>query len=158
MKNVEWRLLQHWKSALTRNSLIRSFCVIHVFHILFFFLYIFAEALRLHGSMLTEYERQEIEKYPEIWFLGLDACKINAKAGTSLNSGYDDDNGSYNKVKIELFSHLVATTANQCNKNKHFILLLYVFLGDPWPYFVSLRNSWSHWQRQFWSSSQSIGS
>lgn len=61
--------------------------------------YIFiAEALRLHGSRLTDYERQEIDKYPEIWFLGLDACKINAKPGTALNSGYDDDNGSYNKV------------------------------------------------------------
>lgn len=57
-----------------------------------------AEALRLHGSRLTDYERQEIDKYPEIWFLGLDACKINAKPGTALNSGYDDDNGSYNKV------------------------------------------------------------
>lgn len=63
---------------------------------------IFAEALRLHASRLTDYERQEIDKYPEIWFLGLDACKINAKAGTALNSGYDDDNGSYNKVCINL--------------------------------------------------------
>lgn len=61
----------------------------------------FAEALRLHGSRLTDYERQEIDKYPEIWFLGLDACKINAKPGTALNSGYDDDNGSYNKVSIQ---------------------------------------------------------
>jgi dual specificity tyrosine-phosphorylation-regulated kinase 2/3/4 len=47
---------------------------------------------------LSEYERQEIEKYPEIWYLGLDACKINAKPGSPLNCGYDDDNGSYNKV------------------------------------------------------------
>lgn len=59
----------------------------------------FTEAIRLHGSRLTEYELQEIEKYQEIWFLGLDACKINAKPGTALNSGYDDDNGSYNKVR-----------------------------------------------------------
>lgn len=58
----------------------------------------FSEAIRLHGSRLTDYERQEMDKYPEIWFLGLDACKINAKPGTALNSGYDDDNGSYNKV------------------------------------------------------------
>lgn len=55
----------------------------------------------MHGSRLTDYERQEIDKYPEIWFLGLDACKINAKPGTALNSGYDDDNGSYNKVSID---------------------------------------------------------
>lgn len=65
-----------------------------------FLIFFIAEALRLHGSRLTDYERQEIDKYPEIWFLGLDACKINAKPGTALNSGYDDDNGSYNKVSI----------------------------------------------------------
>lgn len=47
---------------------------------------------------MTDYEKQEIEKYSEIWYLGLDACKINAKPGTVLNCGYDDDNGSYNKV------------------------------------------------------------
>lgn len=57
-----------------------------------------SEALKYHGTRLTDYEKQEIEKYPEIYYLGLDACKINAKPGTSLNSGYDDDNGSYNKV------------------------------------------------------------
>lgn len=69
------------------------------FRICFFFVFsLFVEAVRLHGSRLTDYERQEVEKYPEIWFLGLDACKINAKPGTALNSGYDDDNGSYNKV------------------------------------------------------------
>lgn len=56
----------------------------------------------MHASRLTDYERQEIDKYPEIWFLGLDACKINAKPGTALNSGYDDDNGSYNKVSYSI--------------------------------------------------------
>ncbi|XP_059617557.1 dual specificity tyrosine-phosphorylation-regulated kinase 2 isoform X2 [Phlebotomus argentipes] len=57
-----------------------------------------SEVLELYNSRLTEYERQEVEKYPEIWYLGLDACKINAKPGTALNCGYDYDNGSYNKV------------------------------------------------------------
>ncbi|XP_058446859.1 dual specificity tyrosine-phosphorylation-regulated kinase 2 isoform X2 [Malaya genurostris] len=56
------------------------------------------EALKYHGTGLTDYEKQEIEKYPEVYYLGLDACKINAKPGTALNSGFDDDNGSYNKV------------------------------------------------------------
>ncbi|XP_053694501.1 dual specificity tyrosine-phosphorylation-regulated kinase 2 isoform X2 [Sabethes cyaneus] len=56
------------------------------------------EALKYHGAGLTDYEKQEIEKYPEIYYLGLEACKLNAKPGTALNSGYDDDNGSYNKV------------------------------------------------------------
>ncbi|XP_055712014.1 dual specificity tyrosine-phosphorylation-regulated kinase 2 isoform X1 [Phlebotomus papatasi] len=57
-----------------------------------------SEVLELYNSRLTDYERQEVEKYPEIWYLGLDACKINAKPGTALNCGYDYDNGSYNKV------------------------------------------------------------
>lgn len=57
-----------------------------------------SEALKYHGTRLTDYEKQEIEKYPEIYYLGLDACKTNAKPGSALNSGYDDDNGSYNKV------------------------------------------------------------
>lgn len=56
------------------------------------------EVLNLYRNQLTEYERQEIDKFPEIWYLGLDSCKINAKPGTALNAGYDDDNGSYNKV------------------------------------------------------------
>lgn len=61
----------------------------------------------MHGSRLSEYERQEIEKYPEIWFLGLESCKVNAKPGTSVNCGYDDDNGSYNKVSANLISLLL---------------------------------------------------
>lgn len=63
---------------------------------------VFSEVLKQYGSRMTEYERQEIEKYPEIWYLGLDACKINAKPGTPLNCGYDDDNGSYNKVSFSI--------------------------------------------------------
>lgn len=58
----------------------------------------FAEALRLYGSRLTAYERLEIEHYPEIWFLGLDARKIHGEEGAPQNGGYDDENGSYHKV------------------------------------------------------------
>ncbi|KAG5676013.1 hypothetical protein PVAND_005868 [Polypedilum vanderplanki] len=57
-----------------------------------------SEVLKQYGSRLCDYEKQEIEKYPEIWYLGLDASKVNAKPGTPLNCGYDDENGSYNKV------------------------------------------------------------
>lgn len=56
------------------------------------------EVLKQYGGRLSDYEKQEIEKYPEVWFLGLESTKINAKPGTPLNSGYDDENGSYNKV------------------------------------------------------------
>ncbi|XP_055644188.1 dual specificity tyrosine-phosphorylation-regulated kinase 2 isoform X2 [Toxorhynchites rutilus septentrionalis] len=57
-----------------------------------------SEAIKYYGNRLTDYEKQEIEKYPEVYFLGLESNKINAKQGTALNSGYDDDNGSYNKI------------------------------------------------------------
>lgn len=56
------------------------------------------EAIKYHGTRMTDFEKVEIEKFPEIYYLGLEACKINAKQGAPLNSGFDDDNGSYNKV------------------------------------------------------------
>lgn len=59
---------------------------------------LFSETIKYYGSRLTQFERTELEKYPEIWYLGLDACKIHGEEGLSQNGGYDDDNGSYNKV------------------------------------------------------------
>lgn len=61
---------------------------------------LFAEALRLYGSRMTAYERLEVEHYPEIWYLGLDARKIHGEEGAPQNGGYDDENGSYHKVCI----------------------------------------------------------
>ncbi|XP_033610241.1 dual specificity tyrosine-phosphorylation-regulated kinase 4 isoform X3 [Cryptotermes secundus] len=61
-----------------------------------------AEALKYYGSRLTEYERIEVEVYPEIWYLGLDACKIH---GDPHNGEFDDDNGSYNKVLHDHISY-----------------------------------------------------
>lgn len=86
------------------------------------------EALRLHGSRLSDYERIEIDKYQEIYFLGLDACKINAKPGTALNSGYDDDNGSYNKVSI----YFRCTTAGSsvCRNTRLIIIFILLLLLD----------------------------
>jgi dual specificity tyrosine-phosphorylation-regulated kinase 2/3/4 len=65
--------------------------------IIFFFLFCFInfqEALQLYGDKLNEFEKQEIAEYAEIWFMGIDADKINA---TSLKD-YDDDSGAYLKV------------------------------------------------------------
>ncbi|CAG9121662.1 unnamed protein product [Plutella xylostella] len=55
------------------------------------------EALKLYGDRLSEWERAEIRKYPEVWFLGLDSHKVQARAALPNNAGFDDDNGSYNK-------------------------------------------------------------
>ncbi|XP_061513459.1 dual specificity tyrosine-phosphorylation-regulated kinase 4 isoform X2 [Anopheles gambiae] len=57
-----------------------------------------AKALDYHGVHLTDFEKQEIEKYKEIYYLGLDARKINAKPGVGANSGFDDENGCYQKI------------------------------------------------------------
>ncbi|XP_046375222.1 dual specificity tyrosine-phosphorylation-regulated kinase 4-like isoform X1 [Haliotis rufescens] len=63
-----------------------------------------AEALKLYRSKLSQFEQTEILDYPEVWFLGLEAKKIEGIPGGAQNNGYDDDNGSYIKV---LHDHLV---------------------------------------------------
>lgn len=47
----------------------------------------------MYGDKLSEFERQEINEYAEIWFLGLEAEKIPA---TSVKD-YDDENAAYLK-------------------------------------------------------------
>lgn len=59
--------------------------------------------LRYYGLRLNSYERAEVSHYPEIWYTGLDAAKIEGDDGASQNSGYDDDNGSYIKVRLMAF-------------------------------------------------------
>ncbi|XP_035825986.1 dual specificity tyrosine-phosphorylation-regulated kinase 4 [Aplysia californica] len=63
-----------------------------------------AEALKLYRSKLSAFEQTEILDYPEIYFLGLEAKKIEGVPGGAQNNGYDDENGSYIKV---LHDHLV---------------------------------------------------
>ncbi|XP_051545029.1 dual specificity tyrosine-phosphorylation-regulated kinase 4-like isoform X2 [Myxocyprinus asiaticus] len=55
-------------------------------------------ALKHFQNQLTEYEREEIMDYSEIWYLGLDTKKIEGSQGSPQNSGYDDEHGSYIKV------------------------------------------------------------
>ncbi|KAH9636154.1 hypothetical protein HF086_007106 [Spodoptera exigua] len=60
------------------------------------------KALKLYGDRLSEWERNEVRKYPEVWFLGLDSNKVQARANLPNNCGFDDENGSYNKVRIHV--------------------------------------------------------
>ena len=54
------------------------------------------------------FEQTEAQDYPEIWYLGLDAKKIEGVQGAAQNNGYDDDNGSYLKVsRVFLFLNFV---------------------------------------------------
>ena len=36
--------------------------------------------------------------FSQVWYLGLDAKKIEAAQGAAQNNGYDDESGSYIKV------------------------------------------------------------
>ncbi|XP_057693703.1 dual specificity tyrosine-phosphorylation-regulated kinase 4 isoform X2 [Corythoichthys intestinalis] len=47
---------------------------------------------------LTEFEREEIMDYAEIWFLGLGSQKIEGSHAAPQNCGYDDEQGSYIRV------------------------------------------------------------
>lgn len=56
-------------------------------------------ALARYGRVLSPYEHKEIIQYPEIWFVGPSARKLNAGSGKGKNYGYDDDKGRYKCVK-----------------------------------------------------------
>ncbi|XP_025090002.1 dual specificity tyrosine-phosphorylation-regulated kinase 4-like isoform X2 [Pomacea canaliculata] len=62
-----------------------------------------SDALRLYRGKMSAYEQTEILDFPEVYFLGLEAKKIDATPGAASNNGYDDDSGSYIKV---LHDHL----------------------------------------------------
>ncbi|XP_062339115.1 dual specificity tyrosine-phosphorylation-regulated kinase 4-like isoform X2 [Osmerus eperlanus] len=53
------------------------------------------EVLRFFRDSLTEFEQEEIMDYSEIWYLGLEAEKIEGSHGLPHNSGYDDEQGGY---------------------------------------------------------------
>ncbi|XP_009936770.2 dual specificity tyrosine-phosphorylation-regulated kinase 4 isoform X2 [Opisthocomus hoazin] len=57
-----------------------------------------AEALKNFRNQLTVYEQKEIFNYTELWFLGLEAKKIEGLPETQNNNCYDDEHGSYLKV------------------------------------------------------------
>ncbi|XP_032232315.1 dual specificity tyrosine-phosphorylation-regulated kinase 4 isoform X2 [Nematostella vectensis] len=59
--------------------------------------------IKAYGDRITTFEQSEILDYPEVWFLGLDAKKIDGVPGAPQNNNYDDDNGSYLKA---LHDHL----------------------------------------------------
>ncbi|CAN7998736.1 unnamed protein product [Ixodes hexagonus] len=57
-----------------------------------------AEVLKYYGARLNGFERSEVLQYREVWYLGLEASKIDADEVAGQNGGYDDENGSYIKV------------------------------------------------------------
>jgi hypothetical protein len=51
--------------------------------------------LKLFKNNLTDYEKFEILDYQEVYYLGLNAPKVQGNADHELNYGYDDDKGDY---------------------------------------------------------------
>merc|ERR1712166_808734 len=58
-----------------------------------------ADCLINYKRQLTKYEHNEIKEYPQIYFFGKAAKKINAAEGKGKNCGYDDEKGRYKCVK-----------------------------------------------------------
>ena len=57
-----------------------------------------SEALRIYGSKINVFEKQEILSFPQVYFIGQHAKKREAIPGAPKNGGYDDDQGSYQMV------------------------------------------------------------
>ncbi|XP_040579826.1 dual specificity tyrosine-phosphorylation-regulated kinase 2 isoform X2 [Lepeophtheirus salmonis] len=56
------------------------------------------QVLNLYMNKLSVYEHYEISGYSQIYFIGANAKKLPATLGGPNNSGYDDDQGSYNYI------------------------------------------------------------
>uniref|UniRef100_A0A2K5KUV4 Dual specificity tyrosine-phosphorylation-regulated kinase 4 n=4 Tax=Cercocebus atys TaxID=9531 RepID=A0A2K5KUV4_CERAT len=57
-----------------------------------------AEALKLFKNQLSPYEQSEILGYAELWFLGLEAKKLDLAPEKFSKTSFDDEQGSYLKV------------------------------------------------------------
>nr|XP_003463348.2 dual specificity tyrosine-phosphorylation-regulated kinase 4 [Cavia porcellus] len=56
------------------------------------------KALRCYKNRLSLYEQSEILGYTELWFLGLEAEKLNVDPQKFSKTSFDDEHGSYMKV------------------------------------------------------------
>uniref|UniRef100_UPI003AAF943D dual specificity tyrosine-phosphorylation-regulated kinase 4-like n=1 Tax=Centroberyx gerrardi TaxID=166262 RepID=UPI003AAF943D len=57
-----------------------------------------AYVLKACRKHLTEFEREEIKNYTQVWYLGMNAKKIRGSRSFLRNSGYDDEDGYYRMV------------------------------------------------------------
>ncbi|XP_054951250.1 dual specificity tyrosine-phosphorylation-regulated kinase 4 isoform X4 [Pan paniscus] len=57
-----------------------------------------AEALKLFKNQLSPYEQSEILGYAELWFLGLEAKKLDMAPEKFSKTSFDDEHGFYLKV------------------------------------------------------------
>ncbi|XP_074125319.1 dual specificity tyrosine-phosphorylation-regulated kinase 4 isoform X2 [Sminthopsis crassicaudata] len=57
-----------------------------------------SEALKYYKNQLSVYERNEVLGYTELWFLGLEAQKLDVLPEKHNKTSFDDEHGSYIKV------------------------------------------------------------
>ncbi|XP_036615842.1 dual specificity tyrosine-phosphorylation-regulated kinase 4 [Trichosurus vulpecula] len=57
-----------------------------------------SEALKYFKNQLSVYERDEVLGYTELWFLGLEAQKLDVLPEKHSKTSFDDEHGSYIKV------------------------------------------------------------
>ncbi|XP_071392612.1 dual specificity tyrosine-phosphorylation-regulated kinase 4-like [Centroberyx affinis] len=57
-----------------------------------------AYVLKTYRKHLTVFEREEIKDYTQVWYLGMNAKKIQGSRSFPRNSGYDDEDGYYRMV------------------------------------------------------------
>lgn len=50
-------------------------------------------------NQLSDYEKGEILDFKQIYYIGLEATKIQGSLLKQYNNGYDDENGDYNVVE-----------------------------------------------------------
>ena len=58
---------------------------------------------------LSNFEYHEIFEYPEIYFVGENAAKIEGTVDSSVNFGYDDGQGSYIHVERDHIAYRYET-------------------------------------------------
>lgn len=61
------------------------------------------DALYLHGHQLSDFEREEILDFPQVYYVGDQAQKIDASRGAPRNHGFDDASGRY---RARLLDHV----------------------------------------------------
>ena len=61
------------------------------------------QAIKLYGNKLTKFEQTEILGFPNVYYVGENAKKVNAILGNANNNGHDDKNGRY---KLFQYDHV----------------------------------------------------
>ncbi|XP_071376431.1 dual specificity tyrosine-phosphorylation-regulated kinase 4-like [Centroberyx affinis] len=64
-----------------------------------------AYVLKTCRKHLTEFEREEIRDYTQVWYLGMNAKKIRGSKSFPRNSGYDTEEGYYRMVVKDHFAY-----------------------------------------------------